>query len=81
MNKGYNTIDVTNPKQGWVVVREVYWLCKDGDEKQAIFFNDTAQCNKNIQIPERMLEYTKQKTGWDIQIVFIDMAFRPMPKF
>ena len=81
MRKGYYTDDVKTPFSGRVVMKEVYWLCKDSDPCQAIFFNETAQCNKNKQIPERMLDYTKQKTGWNIGIVFLETAFRPKLDF
>jgi len=77
MQKRYHVLDVTQPVQGRVVMVDMYWLCKDGDAKQAILFNDIAQCNKHIQIPERMLEYTKEKTGWNIEIVFLKVSYRP----
>lgn len=81
MKKGYHTEDVQTPFSGRVVMKSVYWLCKDGDPCQAIFLNDTAQCNKHKEIPERMLQYTKDKTGWDIEIIFFDTAFRPKVDF
>lgn len=81
MEKGYRTVDVSNPIEGRVVMKAMHWLCKDGDPKQAIFFNGTAQCNKHIQIPERVLEYTKAKTGWDIEIVFLETSYRPQVDF
>lgn len=80
MKKGYHTLDVTTPKDGLVVMREKHWLCVDGDPKMAIFFNGTAQCNGHIEIPERMLEYTIKKTGRNVSIVFLDVAYRPNPE-
>lgn len=77
MEKGYHTKDVKTPITGMAVITNSYWLCKDSDPTQAIFFNGTAQCNRHKEIPERMLEYTKNKTGWDIGIVFLDLAYRP----
>lgn len=81
MKKGYSTEDVQTPFSGRVVMTNVYCLCKDNDPTQAIFFNGTAQCNKHRQIPERMLEYTKEKTGWDVGVVFFETAFRPPVNF
>ena len=81
MQKGYHAIDVTNPDQGRVVMKNMHWLCKDGDPKQAIFFNSSAQCNRHIQIPERLMEYTKKKTGWNIEIVFLETSYRPQVDF
>jgi hypothetical protein len=77
MAKGYHTINVSKPVQGYVVMTNMYWLCVDGDPEKAIFFNGTAQCNKHAQIPDRILEYTKQKTGWNIEIVFLETSYRP----
>jgi len=81
MKKGYYTEDVESPLSGRVVMKNVYWLCKNGDPKQAIFFNGAPQCNKYQQIPERMLDYTKTKTGWSIGIVFFETAYRPQVSF
>lgn len=79
--KGYKTVDVATPTEGRVLVRDMYWLCKDGDPKQAIFYNETAQGDKHKSIPERMLEYTSEKTGWGIEIVFLESGYRPQVNF
>jgi len=81
MQKGYHVINVADSVQGRIVMKNMHWLCKDGDAKQAIFFNGTAQCNKYVQIPDRMLEYTKEKTGWNIEIVFLETSYRPQVDF
>lgn len=75
--KGYKTIDVETPREGRVLICNMYWLCKDGDPKQAIFYNGTAQGNKHKSIPERMVNFTEEKTGWNIEIVFIENGYRP----
>lgn len=77
ITNGYNTVDVETPINGRVFIMDTYWLCKDGDPKQAIFFKQTTQCNKHLSIPERMLKHTKEKTGWDIEVVFMPVAYRP----
>ena len=74
--KGYNTQDVTTPSDGKVVIANKFWLCRDGDPKKAIFFGETPQCNSHQEIPYRMLDYTESKTGWDVEIVHIDLAYR-----
>lgn len=81
MQKGYNLVNVFDPIGGRVVMKDMHWLCKDGDPRQAIFFNSTAQCNKHVQIPERMLDYTKDQTGWNIEIVFLETSYRPQVDF
>lgn len=73
----YKLIDITKVENGRTVMKEKFWLCKDGDPKQAIFFNQTAQCNNHKQIPERMKDFTAKKTGWNVEIVFVEIAFRP----
>lgn len=73
----YKTMDVSTPVNGFVVIKDVYWLCKDGDLKQAIFFEETAQCNRHIEIPQRMKDYTEDKTGWKVSIVFAELSYRP----
>ena len=80
MKTKYHTIDVTQPVQGRVVMTNQYWLCKDGDPKQAIFFDETAQCNGHELIVKRALEYTIKKSGWNVEVVFFEVAYRPQPK-
>lgn len=75
--KGYKTVDVATPLSGRLLMTDCYWLCRDGDPKQAIFFNDTAQCNKHKSIPERMIEFTERRTGWSVGVVFVPFAYRP----
>jgi hypothetical protein len=80
MKNKYHTIDVTQPIQGRVVMTDQYWLCKDGDPTQAIFFGESAQCNRNKEIVERMLQYTRDRSDWDVEVVFFEVAYRPQPK-
>lgn len=76
-SKGYRLVDVITPANGKVLLLNCYWLCKDGDPKQALFYNDTAQCNAHKSIPIRMKEYSTEKTGWDLEVVFIETAYKP----
>lgn len=73
----YSTIDVSKPTPGRVVMKDKYWLCKDGDPTQAIFYGQTAQCNQYKQIPDRMKEYTEKQTGWKVGVVFMEFSYRP----
>lgn len=74
--KGYNTQDITKPQNSKVVSKDRFWLCKDGDAKQAVFFKGTAQCNTNESITKRFKDYTSKNTGWNLEIVFIPIAYR-----
>ncbi len=80
MKDKYHTIDVTLPIGGRVVMTNLYWLCKDGDPTQAIFFNESPQCNNSKEIVEKYLQYTTIRSGWDVEIVFLETAYRPQPK-
>ena len=75
--KKYQTFDVTEPKNGSIVMLNKYWLCVDGDRTRAIFYDNVAQCNSHEPIPQRMKAYTEQRTGWNTKVVFIEIAFRP----
>jgi hypothetical protein len=73
----FTTHDINEIKTGRVVICNAYWLCKDGDTKQAIFYGSTAQCNKNRSIPDRLKAHTEKKTGWKVEVVYVEIAFRP----
>jgi hypothetical protein len=72
----YTTKDVTVPKSGLVVNMGSFWICEDGDPTKALFFGQSAQCNKDKRICEWTLNgYYK---GHDnLQIVFIEYAYVP----
>lgn len=73
----FNTKDVTEPKEGLVVVKASHWLCIDGDPTQALFFGSTPQCNRNKAIPEWSLKQDRYKAFGNLQIVYIETAFVP----
>lgn len=73
----YKTIDVTTPLEGRVVYKGRWWLCKDGDPTQAVFYQHSPQCNNNELIPRSLLAYTQEKSGWEVQAIFIPVAFVP----
>ena len=80
MKNKYHTIDVTQPIGGRVIMSNLYWLCKDGDPTQAVFFNESPQCNKYKKIVERYLQYTIDRSDRDVKIVFLETAYKPQPK-
>ena len=80
MKSKYHTIDITLPIQGRVVITNQYWFCKDGDPKQAMFYGNSPQCNRNKGILERLLQYTIDNSGWNVEIVFFEIAYRPQSK-
>lgn len=78
MTKGkYKTVDVSKPLNGRVVVMNRHWLCVDGDPSKAVIYDETPQCNAHQSIVDRMLRYTKERTGWNVEAVFIEVAYRP----
>lgn len=74
--KYYYTEDVTLCNEGRTVALNRYWLCKDGDPRQAVFYRNTAQCNRVKEIPERLKAYTEKATGWNLEVVLIEVAYR-----
>lgn len=73
----FNTKDVTEPKEGLVVSRGAWWLCKDGDPTKALFFGNCPQANKDKRIPEWSLNQERYKAIGNLQIVYIDIAYIP----
>lgn len=65
--------DVTEPKDGRVVMMNRYWQCADGDPKRALFWRsyDYPQCNKSEFIVE-MFPVTPSA-----KICFIEIAYVP----
>lgn len=72
----YRTEDVTIPIDGYVLKKDKYWLCEDGDPKKALFFWKTAQCNGDKRILEWSLKHS-YKAHDNLQIVFIEFAYTP----
>ena len=76
MNPNYKTLDVTEPKNGLVVYKDGYWICKDSDPKQAYFFGTSPQSNSNKAISEWVLKRTFEEKD-NVGIVFIPIAYIP----
>lgn len=74
--KAYTTADVTSPQEGYTVVLDSYWLCQDGDPQKAVFFQNLPVRNKDRKIPERLLPHTEKATGWDLEVVHLEVAYR-----
>lgn len=81
MKDNYHTVDVTLPIGGRVVMTNLYWLCKDSDPTQALFFGESPQCSQYKEIVERYLQYTRDRSDWNVEIVFLETAYRPQSKF
>lgn len=80
MNKekvvSYTIKDVTEPKTGYTVKADCYWLCEDGDPKKALFHNQTAQCNKDKRITDWVYKGA-YKSDASLQVIFIPIAYIP----
>lgn len=73
----YKTVDVSIIKAGRVVVLDTYWLCKNGNPSEAVYYGESAQCNAHKSIADRFVNMTSEKTGWNLEVVFIPVAYRP----
>jgi hypothetical protein len=77
MKKPFNIKDITEPKQGYIVYKDHFWLCVDGDPKQALFYKDMPQCNADKRVHEWALK-TENYVGFsNLQITFIALAYLP----
>lgn len=73
-DKDFTCIDVTTAKHGYEVFVNMYWLCKDGDPKQALFYKGIyPQCNRNIKVIEYSVN--NYKLGFSVTPVFMETAF------
>ena len=78
LTPNYSTIDVTKPVYGRKVITGSYWLCKDGDPKQAVFYKEKyPQCNTQKAIIERGIELAEKEANCTIKVVFIEVAYAP----
>lgn len=72
----FKYVDIITPKPGLVVGGPSYWMCKNGDPKQALFFGKSAQRNTNKSVVEHLLKsnpiYAKLE---GIEIVYVEMSF------
>lgn len=73
----YNFKNIVEPKSGLIVYRDAYWLCKDGDETQALFYGNSPQANKNRKILEWSLSKDMYKNIEGLEIVHVEIAFIP----
>lgn len=73
----YNLRDIVTPKSGLVVYTNAYWWCKNGDPKQALFFNDSPQCNQNKRILEWSGGRDLYKGVEGLEIVHVPVAYVP----
>lgn len=74
----FHTLDITEPKEGLVVMMDRWWLCVEGDPKRAMFFDNSPQCNRIKKIAEhnhRVIRYPEGFTN--IQTIFVEMAYVP----
>ena len=71
----YNTKDVSTPRDGYTVYMNRYWVCVDGDPKQALFYGDSPQCNRNKYVPETMLSGGTYKGQRYLEVVFLETAY------
>lgn len=73
----FTTKDITTPKSGLVIYTTSYWLCVDGDPKQALFYGESPQCNKDKRICEHLLRSGSYAGRIDLQITYVETAFVP----
>lgn len=79
----FHTIDVTIAKDQCIVYKDYYWLCKNGDPKQALMYSKSPQCNRNKAVLEYGLEnfpIYKKAASEGYTITFIELAYIPQDK-
>lgn len=70
----YTVKDITDPKEGYIVFKNRYWVCQDGDPTKALFYKQKyPQCNHNSLVVKNGLEsYPKQ---YNALVVFVPTAY------
>lgn len=77
LTNNFSTIDVTKPISGRVIT-DSYWLCKDGDPKQAVFYKEKyPQYNRQKEIIDRGVDLVEKEANCTIKVVFIKVAYSP----
>ena len=72
--KKFELIDITQPKDGYTVYKDYYWLCKEGLPQQALFYKGVyPQCNKVEAILKRGFDLTS--VDYFVGAVFIPIAY------
>ena len=73
----FTTKDIATPRNGAVLLLRSYWACIDGQPDKAVFWDNVAQCNQHKAVAKRIAANVSEKTGWKIELRFVQMAFRP----
>lgn len=78
MEKLFFDLDITEPKDGLIVMKNRWWACIEGDPKKALFFGQgkSPQCNSQQSIIERSIQKGLYK-GFVVRSVFVETAFAP----
>lgn len=74
ITKKYKIVDVTEPKDGYEVYKDYFWLCVDGKPEKALLYKGLyPQCNKSVLA----LEFGFVKSGLpkNISVVHIPVAY------
>jgi hypothetical protein len=80
----FTTEDVTQPKEGYEVYANKFWLCENGDPTKALFYRGIyPQCNKCRSIMKQSKAHGERypDAPKPIEIIFIKTAFvKPLPQ-
>lgn len=68
--------DVTKASTGKIVYSNYYWICKDGDPKQALYYGDAPQCNLNEDLASKYADILDKKLNYSVSPVFLEIAYR-----
>ena len=71
------TRDVTEAEAGLTVYTDSWWLCVDGDPKQALFFGKSPQANSKERLAKHILETNSLYDGMNLKVTHIPVAFVP----
>lgn len=69
--------DVTQPIPGYITVGSVYWLCKNGDPTQALFWGQFPQYNSNPDTVKHMMNENMYKEVGGLEMVFMQLSYIP----
>ena len=74
----FHVKDISTPKNGYTVYKDRWWACF-GDEKKAIFYGNSPQCNSSKEIAQHVTNGYKDELEKhyeeEVNFVFVPIAY------